>query len=56
MFNLRDYLLQIIFIPFFTLLLVTTSETDVRVILSIAIVILSLITGFCIGLDWRGRK
>lgn len=53
--KIRDYLYQIIFIPLFTMLLITTSETDVKIVLSIAVVILSLITGFSLGLNWRNK-
>ena len=58
--KIMDYLLQIIFIPLFTILLIITPELDVKIILSIAIVILSLITGFAagfsLGLEWRNNK
>ena len=47
--KIMDYLLQIIFIPLFTILLIITPELDVKIILSIAIIILSLITGFAAG-------
>ena len=58
--KIMDYLLQIIFIPLFTILLIITPELDVKIVLSIAIVILSLITGFTVGfnlgLEWRNNK
>ena len=54
--KIRDYLLQIIFIPLFTILLIITPELDVKILLSIAIVILSLLTGFSLGLEWRNNK
>lgn len=47
--NIGDYLLQIVCIPLFTILLIITPELDVKIILSIAIVVLSLITGFTVG-------
>lgn len=56
MLKLREYLWQIIFIPLFTLMLIKTSELDVRIVLSIAVVVLSLLTGFSVGLDWRKKK
>ena len=54
--KIRDYLFQIAFIPLFTILLITTSEADVKIVLSIAVVILSLLTGFSLGLEWRNKK
>lgn len=53
---IRDYLYQIIFIPLFTVMLITTSETDVKIVLSIAIIILSLLTGYSLGLNRRDKN
>lgn len=58
--KIMDYLFQIIFIPLFTILLIITHELDVKIVLSIATVILSLITGFTagfsLGLERRNNK
>ena len=54
--KIGDYLLQIICIPLFTILLIITPELDVKIILSIAVVVLSLLTGFSLGLEWRNNK
>ena len=54
--KIMDYLLQIIFIPLFTILLIIAPELYVKIVLSIAIVILSLLTGFSLGLEWRNTK
>lgn len=54
--KIMDYLPQIIFIPLFTILLIITPELDVKILLSIAIVILSLLTGFSLGLEWRNNN
>ena len=58
--NIGDYLLQIICLPLFTILLIITPELDVKIILSIAIVLLSLITrftaGYSLGLERRNDK
>ena len=52
--KIRDYILQIIFIPLFTVLLVLTPEIDVKIILSIGVVVLSLLTGFSLGIEYKG--
>lgn len=54
--KIRDYLLQIVFIPLFTVMLVMTSEIDVEIILSIGIILLSLLTGYSLGLDYKGDE
>lgn len=51
-----DYLYQIIFIPLFTIMLIMTNETDVKIILSISIVILSILTGYSLGLNRRDKN
>ena len=51
-----DYLYQIIFIPLFTIMLIMTHETDVKIILSISIVILSILTGYSLGLNRRDKN
>lgn len=52
--KIRDYLLQIVFIPLFTVILVMTSETDVKIILSIGLILLSLLTGYSLGIEYKG--
>lgn len=54
--KIGDYLLQIIFIPIFTIMFITTQQTDVKVILSISIVILSMLTGYSLGLNRRNKN
>lgn len=51
-----DYLFQIIFIPLFTIMLIMTHETDVKIVLSISIVILSVLTGYSLGLNRRDKN
>lgn len=51
-----DYLYSIIFIPLFTVMLIMTHETDVKIVLSISIVILSILTGYSLGLNRRDKN
>lgn len=53
---IRDYLYQIIFIPLFTIMLIMTQETDVKIVLAISIVMLSILTGYSLGLNRRDKK
>ena len=54
--KIGDYLFQIIFIPLFIIMSITIQETDVRVVLSISIVILSTLTGYSLGLNRRNKN
>lgn len=51
-----DYLYSIIFIPLFTVMLIMTHETDVKIVLAISIVILSILTGYSLGLNRRDKN